>query len=199
MKSVFNDELQHHGILGQKWGIRRFQNADGSLTEEGKKRYDSNKIRRNARNLRNDLNTIDKEKVFARSDVKSAEKKYNKAKEKAESNRTSKKRYERLAEKASIRKEELSDARKKYAEIEQAGKNLYNRVANDNRYTLNSKEVSRFASRGAQAAIGTGSATGGLIGGLAALAGVATVQKIRGVGLYDSGTQYSVKANKRNG
>lgn len=31
----------HHGIKGQKWGIRRFQNADGSLTEEGKKRYNS--------------------------------------------------------------------------------------------------------------------------------------------------------------
>lgn len=31
--------LQHYGILGQKWGMRRFQNPDGSLTEEGKKRY----------------------------------------------------------------------------------------------------------------------------------------------------------------
>lgn len=31
--------LQHHGINGQKWGIRRFQNKDGSLTPEGRKRY----------------------------------------------------------------------------------------------------------------------------------------------------------------
>lgn len=31
--------LQHHGIKGQKWGVRRFQNTDGSLTAEGKKRY----------------------------------------------------------------------------------------------------------------------------------------------------------------
>lgn len=31
--------LQHHGILGQKWGVRRFQNADGSYTAAGKKRY----------------------------------------------------------------------------------------------------------------------------------------------------------------
>ena len=34
-------ELYHHGILGMKWGIRRYQNKDGSLTEAGKKRYGS--------------------------------------------------------------------------------------------------------------------------------------------------------------
>lgn len=36
---LFTDEyLEHHGILGQKWGVRRFQNKDGSLTSAGKKR-----------------------------------------------------------------------------------------------------------------------------------------------------------------
>ena len=34
------NELQHHGILGQKWGVRRFQNEDGTLTELGKRRLD---------------------------------------------------------------------------------------------------------------------------------------------------------------
>lgn len=33
------NHLEHFGILGQKWGVRRFQNEDGTLTEEGKKRY----------------------------------------------------------------------------------------------------------------------------------------------------------------
>lgn len=32
-------ELYHHGILGMHWGIRRFQNKDGTLTAAGKKRY----------------------------------------------------------------------------------------------------------------------------------------------------------------
>jgi hypothetical protein len=35
----FNDYLQHHGIKGMKWGIRRFRNTDGTLTPEGRKRY----------------------------------------------------------------------------------------------------------------------------------------------------------------
>lgn len=36
MMSIY---LQHHGILGQRWGVRRYQNEDGSYTPEGRKRY----------------------------------------------------------------------------------------------------------------------------------------------------------------
>ena len=34
-----SNNLQHHGIKGMKWGVRRYQNNDGSLTPAGKKRY----------------------------------------------------------------------------------------------------------------------------------------------------------------
>ena len=37
MRSL-NDHIYHHGIKGQKWGVRRFRNKDGSLTPAGKKR-----------------------------------------------------------------------------------------------------------------------------------------------------------------
>lgn len=35
-----NKELYHFGTKGMKWGVRRYQNKDGSLTDAGKKRYD---------------------------------------------------------------------------------------------------------------------------------------------------------------
>lgn len=38
---VTTDTLYHHGIKGQKWGVRRFQNENGSLTSKGRVRYDT--------------------------------------------------------------------------------------------------------------------------------------------------------------
>lgn len=37
--SICNEYLAHHGIKGQKWGVRRYQNDDGTLTPEGRERY----------------------------------------------------------------------------------------------------------------------------------------------------------------
>lgn len=55
-----NDELYHHGIKGQKWGVRRYQNEDGSLTAAGKQKLVQNRSRQLLSN--NKTNTISSNK-----------------------------------------------------------------------------------------------------------------------------------------
>lgn len=65
-----NEVLFHHGIKGQKWGIRRFQNEDGTRTAAGKKHEKT-------------LDSYDSNKSDARLNYKQAKKDYNKAQLKA--------------------------------------------------------------------------------------------------------------------
>lgn len=70
-----SETLAHHGIIGQKWGVRRYQNSDGSLTAEGKKRKnrDQSKVAssdsiKNISNqeLRNKINRLELEQRYKR-------------------------------------------------------------------------------------------------------------------------------------
>ena len=49
-------ELYHHGVKGMKWGVRRYQNKDGSLTSAGKKRFSKDQAIKDARVKNAELN-----------------------------------------------------------------------------------------------------------------------------------------------
>lgn len=58
--------LVHHGILGQKWGVRRYQNADGTLTEAGKKKYSKKLSRYEGRSEKAEFRSIKRANKAAR-------------------------------------------------------------------------------------------------------------------------------------
>lgn len=60
------DELYHHGIKGQKWGVRRFQNTDGSLTPAGEKRYGDGEGAAKPKQETKTYKSIDGTKVYSK-------------------------------------------------------------------------------------------------------------------------------------
>lgn len=133
-----NYDLAHHGIKGMKWGVRRFQNADGSLTPAGKKRYGSEE----QFNARLDYKTAKKDfnKAF-NSAYNKAHQAYSLSKKKRKSNDE---RWELAAEKADA----LKDARKKY------GQQIVNDAYGDGRKTSavqrnrKTKDIVMYGERG---------------------------------------------------
>lgn len=81
------DELMHFGVKGMHWGVRRYQNPDGTLTPEGKRRmgdvnYDEST--KSARATKRSLNYLSKQKAKMDANAKSADFKRNRVMERGQ-------------------------------------------------------------------------------------------------------------------
>ena len=79
-----NNELTHHGIKGQKWGVRRFQNRDGTLTLLGRRRKNTSssrnvKEKKNENESKKTVKDLSDEELRARINRLQLEKQYNEA------------------------------------------------------------------------------------------------------------------------
>lgn len=61
--------IVHSGIKGQKWGVRRYQNEDGTLTPEGEKRYNEEGSNRNQKRAENKVRDIERAKSEAKKSM----------------------------------------------------------------------------------------------------------------------------------
>ena len=120
---IVNGELCHHGIKGQKWGVRRYQNPDGSLTAAGKRRYGT------------------AEAIETKKEYKQAKKEYNKAFKKAyvlnAPRSVSKKRREASAERWNVVRDKAKSVEKahdKHQLAAERAKEIRKEALNDPEY-----------------------------------------------------------------
>ncbi len=85
-------ELYHHGIKGQKWGVRRYQNEDGTLTSAGKARYGKNSANELTEDERMDM-------LFESNKLKKKYRQYSSEKELQELSKNEKKSLRELQKK----------------------------------------------------------------------------------------------------
>ena len=145
----WEDGLEHYGIPGMKWGVRRFQTRDGTLTPAGQKRYGSLGRGSSARAMTKHLNKLDagyanveaRRKSYAATASRKAFK-ANKALAKG-----NQKKAEKLMQKAEKAGRKAGEANRTKPRIENLQWRIIAKAAQKG-YTTNSEAVKRFGSDG---------------------------------------------------
>lgn len=125
--------LAHHGIRGQKWGVRRYQNEDGSLTSAGKSRYSTDSATKTSKSL----NRIEQENAVLKTKSAIARMKAEKAYQKGKDSKS----------------ESYTKRAKEYDDAVKAGEKLTKRLVSDatkRGYSIQSKDVTRYTHAGRQ-------------------------------------------------
>ena len=151
------DFLIHYGVAGMRWGVRRYTNANGTLNEEGLRRYGL-KGNRSARGTARDLNRLDREQTTAtyRANLygNKIEKKIAKARRtieqaKASGNVRRQQRAEAKIEKLNnSTKKQRADAYRKLAERSKALSEQIIQKSLNKKFSVNSRNTMRFVTSG---------------------------------------------------
>lgn len=166
------DELRHWGVKGMRWGIRRYQNRDGTLTEAGKKRYakELEKLKAEEKMLKN------KERTKAKMDKLEELRKSNEERKQNLGEGKAKKTEEKKAEAPKMEKKAVKDmtteelqARKARLQLEKdykdllkqtrgeqaaKGKSFVEEVLTNSGKAMTEQVVKHFAAKGLNKLIG---------------------------------------------
>lgn len=133
---ITDDELYHHGIIGQKWGVRRFQNSDGSLTSAGRQRYGNSK---KAGMSQQDTDTFVNESYKILTNTDNASKSVNKIKKSEAAKKKDKRNHEKYKKAKDMTDQELKEFLNRYNMEKQ-----YNQIVNENKKDiLSGSEVAK--------------------------------------------------------